>query len=749
MDSLDSDEALLLVTEQCTPLQQWLQEVNSNPATSKQNLVYELTWGFKGILKALDFLHSNCSLIHGNVGPHSIFITQNGDWKLGAFELACNVNNTDEVDYFCNNHNILETSLQPPERVGLRPGDSGRIDTALKSKVPPYYLDVFSFGRSVERVFEDTSTELSGSLSKYIATTVSSDMKKRPQAAKLLQAAVFNSDYIKILENVQEFSIKGQKEILESIKELDPLLPQMTVPICSHKVLPSVCKALQIAVNDFQNRDAREGCRQSIVVCVDLLSKLGSLKKIDEKVFQQECVNILTQLWAMTDRTIRTALLSSVKNLVELVPATVINNSLFDNMIAGFSDSNAKLREGTLMSLIYVVDKLDERQLQERLVRCISNLQNDPEASIRTNTTIFLGKIASKLKEPVRLRVLPTALAKSMKDNFVHCRIAGLKTAIASIKLIDVQQLATKIIPQVAILLLDKNSDVRNYSLSLMDASMERMRTYHDHLLQSAKENSAKDEERSAASGGAASTSANTSGAAGGASSNILGSPMLESWTTWGIQGISKTLDMDGSSGMEKRIGEINISTPGAGEKNLKMQQPGGGPGTSAVGRGNSNSIGDEFDSHNLDDSQHYFEARSYPTKGHESSASAGAWGDDDLDSALRFDDDESFYDNSSGTGNRTPGAGTKSTGGGIVGALGGVSSTHSSSNNFSSSVGIPKVSSFGSDISIGGAGKISSGIAATSSNNTAPVSSSKRKTAEKVAVKKLEFSKDDDWEDF
>lgn len=54
------------------------------------------------------------------------------------------------------------------------------------------------------------------------------------------------------------------------------------------------------------------------------------------------------------------------------------------------------------MSLIYVVDKLDERQLQERLVRCISNLQNDPEASIRTNTTIFLGKIASKLKEPVR-----------------------------------------------------------------------------------------------------------------------------------------------------------------------------------------------------------------------------------------------------------------------------------------------------------------------------------------------------------
>lgn len=54
------------------------------------------------------------------------------------------------------------------------------------------------------------------------------------------------------------------------------------------------------------------------------------------------------------------------------------------------------------MALIYVVDKLDEVQLQDRLVRCITNLQNDPEASIRTNAAIFLGKIAIKLKEPVR-----------------------------------------------------------------------------------------------------------------------------------------------------------------------------------------------------------------------------------------------------------------------------------------------------------------------------------------------------------
>lgn len=54
------------------------------------------------------------------------------------------------------------------------------------------------------------------------------------------------------------------------------------------------------------------------------------------------------------------------------------------------------------MALIFIVDKLDEAVLQDRLVRCVVNLQNDGEASIRTNATIFLGKIAAKLKEPVR-----------------------------------------------------------------------------------------------------------------------------------------------------------------------------------------------------------------------------------------------------------------------------------------------------------------------------------------------------------
>ena len=54
------------------------------------------------------------------------------------------------------------------------------------------------------------------------------------------------------------------------------------------------------------------------------------------------------------------------------------------------------------MNLLHIVDKLDESAFQDKLVRVVCGLQADGEASIRTNATIFLGKIAPKMKDAVR-----------------------------------------------------------------------------------------------------------------------------------------------------------------------------------------------------------------------------------------------------------------------------------------------------------------------------------------------------------
>lgn len=136
------------------------------------------------------------------------------------------------------------------------------------------------------------------------------------------------------------------------------------------------------------------------------------------------------------------------------------------------------------MSLIFVVDRLDEVHLQDRLVRCVLNLQSDTEASIRTNTIIFIGKIAHKLKEAVQQRVLCNALIKAMKDPFLHCRLAAIKTALATIKLIDIPQIAGKLMPQCSVMLLDKHPDVRGMSITLLETCVETMKKYHAQMIE-------------------------------------------------------------------------------------------------------------------------------------------------------------------------------------------------------------------------------------------------------------------------
>ena len=99
----------------------------------------------------------------------------------------------------------------------------------------------------------------------------------------------------------------------------------------------------------------------------------------------------------------------------------------FDNvdlLIIVIVDS-LRLREDTLKALLDVVEKLDEYNLQEKLVRCVCNLQNDSEASIRTNSVIFLSRISDKLSGPVRQRVLASSFNKAMKDPFIHCRYSA------------------------------------------------------------------------------------------------------------------------------------------------------------------------------------------------------------------------------------------------------------------------------------------------------------------------------------
>jgi SCY1-like protein 1 len=83
-------------------------------------------------------------------------------------------------------------------------------------------------------------------------------------------------------------------------------------------------------------------------------------------------------------------------------------------------------------------------------------MQTDTEPSIRTNTCILLGRLAPILGPNTKKKVLVPAFARSLKDSFVHARVAGLMAMMATVEIFDRDDLAGKVIPNMAFAMVDK-----------------------------------------------------------------------------------------------------------------------------------------------------------------------------------------------------------------------------------------------------------------------------------------------------
>ena len=536
LEGIDLPDSIVLATESCIPLDLWLTEKKGDIDPS---IEHELLWGFRCILEALDFLHTKASLSHGYLGLHAIYIAKNGDWKLGALELASNLAVGEELSFAKTYSNMLVRPYISPERVQLckcSPGD----DVENVTKTPPGAADIFSLAHCIQKCFDQLGVEIPSGFAQYTKKMLSVESRRRPTASQLVKCKEFNNDHIQLLVSLGELALKPPGESVEILNKISSKVKDIPPAICQFKILPSVSKALQMAVNDFQSRDSREACRQSVQLSLELLSNMAGLGKLEESIFMTQCGAMITQLWSLSDRTVRTALLKSLKNLTPLISEKVINNNIFDPILAGFADSNPKLREETLKSLIHVVDKLEERNMQDKLVRCISNLQGDAEASIRTNATVFLGKIAFRLKEGVRNRVLCAAFSKAMRDNFVPCRISALKAATTCITILENSQLVSKVLPAVCILIMDRSGEVRELSFAFIEQAIRILRENHEKQLRIERENADKQTNDNSPQKGATSSQ-------GG-------------WTSWAVDGLSKTIEKVTIDGTAPQIANVSIN---------------------------------------------------------------------------------------------------------------------------------------------------------------------------------------------
>lgn len=242
-----------------------------------------------------------------------------------------------------------------------------------------------------------------------------------------------------------------------------------------------------------------------------IASNVVTPDNVESPTFSNVISPLLISLFTINDRGIRGALLSRfIPILASNLPPKTLNTSIFEPMCSGFTDSSPALRELTLKSCLPIVSHLTSSSL-DKLCRYLIRLQNDSEASVRTNTIIFVGKIISHLSPANRSNLILPAFTRAMTDEFTPCRLAALRAVLTCKQYFDPEGIAKQVLPVVVPHLVDGVSSVRTEAYAVVDAFMIILR--EDSL----KRGTAGDSEgavNNSGTGGTSSSSANVSSSA-------------------------------------------------------------------------------------------------------------------------------------------------------------------------------------------------------------------------------------------
>ncbi|XP_028396144.1 N-terminal kinase-like protein [Dendronephthya gigantea] len=498
VDGLESESVVYIVTESVTPLEEYLNE-NRNEL--------EISWGIRQIATALDFLINNAGLIHGNICLSSIFVDRGGEWKLGRVAYVQPAKPASGAEVPTLSRFPWMQKYEPPE---------GAPGSKLKKRTEKWSADVWGLGCLIWEIFNGPLPKSSslksvgkipGNLLSHYGELVSANPKTRPDPAKFIAQCRAKGQYLanSFVESnlfLAEIQMKSQEEQKEFFKSLSSQLDSFPQQYCKMQILPLLLNAFEY------------GSAGSTVLAP--LFKIGKLLEAEE--YQQRIVPCVVKLFSSTDRATRIQLLQQLDNFVQYLQPSVVNDQIFPNVALGFGDTVPAMREHTIKSMLLLTPKLTEKTINNQLLKFFAKLQMDEQPSIRTNTTVCLGKIARHLPEATRQKVIVAAFLRALRDPFPPAKMAGINALCGTLEYTAVHECATRVLPALCTMTIDPDKSVRDQTFKAIRLILGKVEKSSEDV--SEKESATSD----------APTSTEGSGTASG------------TWTGWAMSSISSKL---------------------------------------------------------------------------------------------------------------------------------------------------------------------------------------------------------------
>ncbi|PWN18036.1 ARM repeat-containing protein [Microstroma glucosiphilum] len=483
IDSNETPTGVYIAVEAVRLLQTVLADWKHTGAGADESKKEWIAWGLSKVANALKFINADAASIHGNIRPESIFVSQGGEWKLGGFEVL--TAKTDYEGVIWNYGGLLPeaTIYAAPE---IRQGGW----TSLRDQ-EPYMSDSYSFALLAFHVYNGIvpsahvglppQGSVPATLFAALRRMIGPNAKTRMSVAQLLDTAnasggMWKENRLqKLSEGCEHFMLASERERTELIRSLQGSTDSLPADFLTHRVLPSLVNALNLASQQSTNPQGL-ALPQSIhaTSILPLVLQLGSA--LSEAKWEASVLVPILKAYTSPDRSVRMMLLELLPSYVERVPPRKASENIWPNLITGFADSSAAIREATLRSVLPLSPKLTDRIRNNDLLRQLAKTQVDVEAGIRTNTTILLGRLAPTLNIGTRKSVLIPAFSRSLKDPFVHARVAGLMALMATSDSYDKDDLARSVLPAISPNLVDKEKLVRDQAEKALEVFWSKIR---------------------------------------------------------------------------------------------------------------------------------------------------------------------------------------------------------------------------------------------------------------------------------
>ncbi|KAK8674780.1 hypothetical protein V6N13_032883 [Hibiscus sabdariffa] len=458
-DGSGTKVTIYIVTEPAMPLSEEIKEL-SLEGTQRDEYY---AWGLHQIAKAVSFLNNDCKLVHGNVCLESVVVTQTLDWKLHALDVLS--------EYDGANGTAAGPMLQYEWLIGsqYKPVELAKCDWVAIRKAPPWAIDSWGLGCLIYEIFSGmklgkteelrNTSSIPKSLLPDYQRLLSSTPSRRLNTSKLIDnSEFFQNKLVDTIHFMEILSLKDSVERDTFFRKLPTLAEQLPRQIVLKKIFPLLTSSLEYG--------------SAAAHALNALLKIGSWLSAEE--FDLKVLPTIVKLFSSNDRAIRVALLQHIDQYGESLSAQVVDEQVYPHVATGFSDTSAFLRELTLKSMLLLAPKLSQRNLSGSLLKYLSKLQVDEEPAIRTNTTILLGNIASYLNEGTRKRVLINAFTvRALRDTFSPARGAGVMALCATSSYYDTNEIATRILPNIVVLTIDPDSDVRSKVFQAVDQFLQ------------------------------------------------------------------------------------------------------------------------------------------------------------------------------------------------------------------------------------------------------------------------------------